>query len=146
MLSNVPGPPAPSERARMSLEEEAAERMAKALEEQYEHYKEMEMDAQRKIRENGKLRPASWGEALAKVGEATKGKAVENWMNELEDEMCEALRKAMEVSIQQYPQTDRNQWVLEHPGQCVLNGSQVHWTDEVEEAIEGRVDSGLIQG
>ena len=29
----------------------------------------------------------------------------------------------------------RNDWVLVHPGQCVLNGSQVHWTSEVEIAI-----------
>ncbi|QDC09413.1 NADH-quinone oxidoreductase subunit G [Oceanicola sp. D3] len=35
------------------------------------------------IRENGKLRPASWGEALAKVGEATKGKKIAGLVGDL---------------------------------------------------------------
>lgn len=38
-----------------AFEEEAAAKMTKALEEQYEHYKEMEAEAQRKIRDNEKL-------------------------------------------------------------------------------------------
>jgi len=32
--------------------------------------------------------------------------------------------------------------VLEHPGQCVLNASQVHWTDEVEMAIDDETIPG----
>eukprot|EP00656_Telonema_subtile_P050046 TRINITY_DN6380_c0_g1_i1.p1 TRINITY_DN6380_c0_g1~~TRINITY_DN6380_c0_g1_i1.p1 ORF type:complete len:2666 (+),score=1035.88 TRINITY_DN6380_c0_g1_i1:190-8187(+) len=38
-----------------AFEEESARGMAKALEEQYEHYKDMEMDAERKVRANDKL-------------------------------------------------------------------------------------------
>lgn len=30
----------------------------------------------------------------------------------------------------------RTKWVLSHPGQCILNGSQIVWTAEVEEAFE----------
>lgn len=35
---------------------------------------------------------------------------------------------------------DRKDWVLQHPGQCVLNGSQVHWTSEVEAAMNQTVE------
>lgn len=27
-----------------------------------------------------------------------------------------------------YPATKRTEWTKNHPGQCVLNGSQVWWT------------------
>ncbi len=33
--------------------------------------------------------------------------------------------------------------VISHPGQCVLNGSQITWTTEVEEAIRTRGIDGL---
>ena len=40
-----------------------------------------------------------------------------------------------QVGVTSYPTgkvADRPQWVLSNPGQIVLNGSQVHWTAEVE--------------
>lgn len=69
------------------------------------------------------------------------GKQVEDWMSEVEREMKKTVKEKLSIAITQYPSTrdpnsDRNQWVLSHPGQCVLNGSQVRWTQEVEEAIE----------
>jgi dynein heavy chain len=39
-----------------------------------------------------------------------------------------SVRTVLLNSINQYAVTKREQWVLEHPGQCVLQGSQVHWT------------------
>jgi dynein heavy chain len=41
-------------------------------------------------------------------------------------------------SIEDYDKQVRNDWILLHPGQCVLNGSQVKWTQEVEDAIKSR--------
>lgn len=41
----------------------------------------------------------------------------------------------MKNSVDKYPDTKRTQWTCNHPGQCVLNGSQVWWTTLVEEAI-----------
>ena len=38
---------------------------------------------------------------------------------------------------------NRDDWVLGHPGQCVLNGSQVHWTQEVEAAIDSKGCQGI---
>lgn len=34
---------------------------------------------------------------------------------------------------------------MEHPGQCVLNGSQIHWTAEVEEQIKGNSIAAYFQ-
>ena len=48
-----------------------------------------------------------------------------------------SVRHVLLNSIQDYQKRPRNDWVLIHPGQCVLNGSQVHWTTEVETAIKG---------
>eukprot|EP00930_Biecheleria_cincta_P014239 TRINITY_DN1233_c0_g1_i1.p1 TRINITY_DN1233_c0_g1~~TRINITY_DN1233_c0_g1_i1.p1 ORF type:complete len:4262 (-),score=887.85 TRINITY_DN1233_c0_g1_i1:333-13118(-) len=66
----------------------------------------------------------------------TKDKNVEVWMTDAENEMMMGVREAMKNGIESYPETARTQWVLDHAGQVVLNGSQVHWTAEVEEAIK----------
>ena len=57
-----------------------------------------------------------------------KGKNVEDWMTELEDQMKSSVRTVLLYSIEQYVCTKREEWVISHPGQCVLNGSQVLWT------------------
>jgi dynein heavy chain len=45
--------------------------------------------------------------------------------------MRNSIRSVLLHSIRDYEIRPREQWVLSHPGQCVLNGSQVHWTSEV---------------
>ena len=65
-----------------------------------------------------------------------KGKNVEDWMTEVEEQMKNSVRTVLLQSIKDYAVQPREDWVLTHPGQCVLNGSQVHWTKEVEEAIK----------
>jgi dynein heavy chain, axonemal len=55
----------------------------------------------------------------------TTGKNVENWMSELEEAMCNAVRARMFESVLDYVQTPRTEWMQIWPGQCVLNGSQV---------------------
>eukprot|EP00435_Cladocopium_sp_Y103_P046086 s1680_g13.t1 len=69
----------------------------------------------------------------------THQKAVEVWMGDLQDGMCMAIRNALEVGISSYNTMDRTDWVLANPAQIVLNGSQVFWTSEVEEAFDGNV-------
>lgn len=63
-------------------------------------------------------------------------KNVEDWMGEVEDMMKASVRAALLNSVNDYPQRPRHEWVVNHPGQCVLNGSQIHWTKEVEAAIK----------
>ena len=52
-------------------------------------------------------------------------KNVEDWMGEVEDMMRQSVRAALLKSIEDYPNPERTKWCLIHPGQCVLNGSQV---------------------
>lgn len=49
--------------------------------------------------------------------------------------MKQSIRSVLLHAIKDYKIKKREQWVLDHPGQCVLNGSQVNWTFEVEERI-----------
>jgi len=49
--------------------------------------------------------------------------------------MYDSIRHCLKTSVDHYTEVSRNDWILAHSGQCVLNGSQVHWTMEVEEAI-----------
>jgi dynein heavy chain, axonemal len=62
-------------------------------------------------------------------------KNVEDWMNELEQQMKVSVKSVLRKGIELYPASKRTQWVLEHPGQVVLNASQVFWTKELEDAI-----------
>ena len=63
-----------------------------------------------------------------------KDKLVENWMGEIEQMMYDSVRRALLNSIEDYTTKKRTEWILQHPGQCVLNGSQVHWTSDLENA------------
>jgi len=68
---------------------------------------------------------------------STNGKNVEVWMTEVEEQMLASVRNVIRIGVESYPVTARTDWVQQHPGQVVLNSSQVHWTAEVEEAIAG---------
>ena len=75
-----------------------------------------------------------------------KKKNVEDWMNEVEEQMKSSMRTVLLKSIKDYTKKPREDWVLEHPGQCVLNGSQVHWTTEVEQNIEKNTVKDYYEG
>ena len=51
--------------------------------------------------------------------------------------MTASVRDVCEKSKNAYPNFEREEWVLNWPGQVVLNVSQVFWTSEVHEAIRG---------
>jgi len=50
--------------------------------------------------------------------------------------MYDTIRHVLKFSIDDYVTRDRNDWILSHAGQCVLNGSQVHWTIDLETKLE----------
>merc|ERR1719506_2151015 len=56
-------------------------------------------------------------------------------MTDVELQMLKGIREVIKIGIEQYVEVPREDWVLNHPGQVVLQSSQVHWTAEVEEAI-----------
>lgn len=71
-------------------------------------------------------------------------KKVEDWMGEVEDMMKKSVREALLNSIKSYPNPSRTEWVRNHAGQCVLNGSQVHWTSEVESNMKTQGLEGVL--
>eukprot|EP00501_MAST-03F_sp_TOSAG23-6_P000060 GSMAST32.ASY1.ANO1.61.1 assembled CDS len=68
---------------------------------------------------------------------------VEIWMNGVENGMCLAMRARMWESVVDYTNISRTEWMQKWPGQCVLNGSQVHWTSEMEEFLDNEGFEGL---
>jgi Hydrolytic ATP binding site of dynein motor region len=53
-----------------------------------------------------------------------------------------AVRDNMLKAIKDYPLVPRTTWMQKWPAQCVLNGSQAHWTREVEECLRARGNQG----
>lgn len=64
-------------------------------------------------------------------------------MGEVERMMVKSVRYCLKYSVDDYIKKLRPDWILIHPGQCVLNGSQVHWTTEVEESILNEGHAGI---
>lgn len=62
-------------------------------------------------------------------------KSVEHWLGEVEEEMKVSVKDFLDNAVRDYPRKERINWVRSWPGMCVLNGSQVLWTAEVEEAL-----------
>lgn len=71
-----------------------------------------------------------------------KNKNIENWMVEVKDAMIAAIREMMYKSILDYTQRPRTDWMQKWPAQTVLNGSQAHWTREVEAALKAKGNEG----
>ena len=69
-------------------------------------------------------------------------KNVEHWMLELEDSMRVCIRDVMEAAIEDYAVTPRPRWMQKHPGMCVLNGSQMYWTTEMEDLFTNEGGKG----
>lgn len=64
-----------------------------------------------------------------------KDRNVEYWMGDVEKMMTTSVRQVLFDSIEDYLVRPRVEWVKNHSGMCVLNGSQVHWTTDVDKAI-----------
>ncbi|XP_076603478.1 dynein axonemal heavy chain 1 [Chaetodon auriga] len=61
---------------------------------------------------------------------------VEDWLRDVEKSMKMTLRDNIDRSLKIYPEQPRVEWVLSWPGQVVIAGCQVFWTEEVSEALE----------
>ena len=98
----------------------------------FENINSIEFDAAKKIH-------AMFSAEQEKIGFVKivdpNNKNVEDWMTEVEDQMKKSVRAALLHAVQDYKLQERIRWVTLHPGQTILNGSQVWWTKEVEEAI-----------
>lgn len=65
------------------------------------------------------------------------GGAVELWLNEVQATMQESLRVIASKAIAAYLGKPRSEWILDWPGMLVLCCSQIYWTKEVSESIQG---------
>ena len=52
-----------------------------------------------------------------------KDRNVEYWMGDVEKMMTLSVRQVLYHSVLEYKEKLRNDWIINHPGQCVLNGS-----------------------
>eukprot|EP00466_Bigelowiella_natans_P015986 jgi/Bigna1/46472/estExt_Genewise1.C_40322 len=76
-----------------------------------------------------------------------RDREVEDWLSEIRDQMRETMRFRFKTAIADYKERKRNDWIARvgHPGQCVLQGSQVRWTIEVEEAFDNGGFKGITE-
>ncbi|CAL8089314.1 unnamed protein product [Calicophoron daubneyi] len=67
---------------------------------------------------------------------------VEEWLNQLLDEMRYTLRKILAEAVAAYEEKPRDQWIFDYPAQVALTGSQIGWNSEVQIAF-ARLEEGL---
>lgn len=68
---------------------------------------------------------------------------MEVWFNDLQRIMRLTVKDVVKKALLAYPSQPRGKWVLQWPGQVVLNVSQLYWTREVEDALNGEGNNGL---
>jgi dynein heavy chain len=71
------------------------------------------------------------------------GKQVEFWMVELEDMMKMSVRATLKDSIADYMEQKRPDWMQRWPGMCVINGSQLYWTINMENSLAEKGAAGV---
>jgi dynein heavy chain len=71
-----------------------------------------------------------------------KGKNIEHWMVEVNNAMVAGVRANMYKAIVDYTMCSRTEWMQKWAAQCVLNGSQTHWTREVEQSLNENGNKG----
>jgi len=74
-----------------------------------------------------------------------QNKNVETWMGDLEKSMFSTVKSCFERAMNTYVRTQRENWVFDHPGQCVIHSQQLHWTYQVEEAIKKNKIENYVQ-
>ncbi|XP_070580768.1 dynein axonemal heavy chain 3-like [Ptychodera flava] len=73
---------------------------------------------------------------VTKIYPAKAKGMVEKWLVQVEEIMKSSLKKSIMDSIESFAQTEYTKWVIEWPGQVVLNVSSTYWTTSVAEAIQ----------
>jgi len=62
---------------------------------------------------------------------------VEEWLGAVEKDMKSTMRRLGKQAWQDYAQTPRKEWVMQHAAQLVLSVSNVFWCQDVEECLVG---------
>ena len=74
-----------------------------------------------------------------------KGKNIEHWMVEVCNAMMDGVKDNMIDALIDYSETPRTEWMQKWAAQCVLNGSQYHWTREVEASMHEAGNAGVFK-
>ena len=70
--------------------------------------------------------------------------AVEQWLLQTEGVMKRTLHRMAGDALKSYAQSERSRWILQWPGQLVLNCSQVYWT-QVQHSISIEPELRLVR-
>ena len=84
------------------------------------------------VRFSGEGERVEWDDKVCPEG------SVEHWLTDVESMMRASVNTQVGLSVADYAQTARPEWVLKWPGQIILACDQVYWTQESEEAIESQ--------
>ena len=73
---------------------------------------------------------------------------VELWLSEVETAMRVSIKHEMKRAIDAYPKEygdgePRKKWVLDHPGMCILQGSQTYWTSDLGNKMVEHGEAGV---
>ena len=69
--------------------------------------------------------------------------SVEFWLTDILCEMKATVQEQIVLSEADYRTSPRGDWVLRWPGQVIIAGSTLFWTEEVEAAISSQGNAGL---
>ena len=69
--------------------------------------------------------------------------SVEFWLTDILCEMKATVQEQIVLSAADYRASPRGEWVLRWPGQVIIAGSTLFWTEEVEAAINADGNAGL---
>lgn len=61
---------------------------------------------------------------------------VEDWLLALQSSMELSVHKLMKAALLDYREDRRNEWLVEHPGQCVAAVAQMIWARQCEECLQ----------
>lgn len=67
---------------------------------------------------------------------------VEQWLTAVEQNMVQSLRKLAKSGYLDYPNKERQQWVLQQAAQLVLMVSQIYWVRDVEACLAAGANPG----
>ena len=71
----------------------------------------------------------------------TRGVELENWLNNVQEQMRDTIAKKMKTGKNDNDTADRKKWVLDHPGQVIATISQIVWCSLTEYFLEQMSES-----
>ncbi|KAL7709827.1 dynein heavy chain cytosolic putative [Lotmaria passim] len=70
---------------------------------------------------------------------------VEQWLGEIERMMKASLYMHMQHTLEMVAQSKREEWIFQHPAQCIQAVDMIVWTGQVEAAINGTTLSSFYK-